>query len=89
MMDVCLYNFMLPQFLEEYKNLKIDMPLENYLSLRKCEILANELRFPGYSINILKKAQGFARIFIGSLVVNVGLVIALTLKNKPSRSVVV
>jgi len=84
-----LYNLMLPQFEDEHRVLNIQMPLKDYLALRKCEIVANELRFPGHSRSILKKVQFFARICFGSIIANVGLLMFLGFKHKSHRSVVV
>lgn len=84
-----LYNIMLPQFEDEHRDLNIQIPLKDYIALRKCEIVANELRFPGYSRLIIKKLQLFARICAGSLIANVGLLMFLGFKHKSHRSVVV
>jgi len=88
-MSDTLYHLMLPQFEEDHRVLNIQMPLNDYLHLRKCELVANELKFPGYSRSILKKLQFFARILCGSLVANVGLLMFLGFKHKSHRSIVV
>jgi hypothetical protein len=57
-----LHKMIEPFLVEDYRALKIgpEMTLEHYLKLRKHEISANELRFPGYSefyLNKVKRAK--------------------------------
>ena len=55
-----------PFFIEDFKALKIgpEMTLEHYLKLRKHELCANELRFPGYSEFYLKKVKKAKKWFL-------------------------
>jgi len=55
-----------PFLVEDYKALGIgpEMSLEHYLKLRKHELAANELRFPGYSEFYLKKVKKAKRWFV-------------------------
>jgi hypothetical protein len=84
-----LYIVLLPQFEDEYKKLDPKLSLTEYLLLRKCELVANEIRFPGYSKLLLKKAQCFAKMLFGSLIANVGLLMFLGFKHKSHCGVVV
>jgi hypothetical protein len=64
-----LFNVMKPVFISEHKELNIQMSLEDYLMLRMHELSANELRFPGYCKNLLKKIDGFFKKLVGGVLI--------------------
>jgi hypothetical protein len=53
----------------EHRELKIQIPLDDYLRLRMHELSANELRFPGYSAVALKNIHGFFKKLIGGVLI--------------------